>query len=247
MERSRQVIGNSHYSWTCRLFSRCFNVQMCSWSGTSLLVQWCYYGRRYLRLNTRSYENMDLCVPRCTKDPFKRCYHMKKVCCGITCLISWKNLALLMYLIKSDFRFIVLLNMFSYIRAYLSINLHTILIHLIYLTISYLYCIFRVCTKGVFLHCVVEWFISFLWHDFYVTSIWNCQLVFCDKMLCFRRRTVSLIVIPCINIFEINDKMELNYQYSFLCSLIYIHQYFHQYLFQKLPFPTVYWLHMGRI
>ena len=38
---------NFGHSLTQRLFSVCFDVQMYTWSCTSLLVQWCYYGRRH--------------------------------------------------------------------------------------------------------------------------------------------------------------------------------------------------------
>ena len=48
--------------------------------------------------DTRSSDNMDLYVPRCTKELCKRSFLYTGSMCGMTCPMSWKNPVHLMYL-----------------------------------------------------------------------------------------------------------------------------------------------------
>ena len=167
--------------------------------------------------NTWSSKNMDLYVPRCTKELCKRSFWYKGS-------MLWNDLPDILEesssldVFESNYRFIIGWQISEYIWVYWSVDLHFLISH-----------IFPYCSYILLRHKCISWIMmfvlnsqGFLQEDFvlYFRIIYRtfygmtfilcwyviCLFVKCGIILCFRQGSkveqFHWLVIPCINMFE---------------------------------------------
>ena len=175
---------------------------MYTWSCTSLLVQWCYYGRRHPWLRHKEFRKYGSIRTKMYKKTFVNAVsYIHAVCCGMTCPMSWKNPVHLMYL-KATIVSSLVDNLWIYMgkfiyRCTLFNPLHipgfflpTFRVLYKRLSVSYFRIIYQIFYGMTFMLC---WYVI-------------CLFILCGIILCFRQGSkveqFHWLVLPCINIFE---------------------------------------------
>ena len=155
--------------------------------------------------DTRSSENMNLYVPRCTKELCKRSFLYTGSMLWNDLPMSWKNPVHLMYL-KATIVSSLVDNLWDYMGKFICRCTLFNYLHIpgfFYLLSGFLY-------KGYFVSCFRIIYPIFYGMTFMLCWYVICLFILCGIILCFRQGSkveqFHWLVIPCINIFEIKNK-----------------------------------------